>query len=244
MNRPEKSQPHAHREKEGLLEAGTIGSALSAEDVKKDIKRLEQEIDHKLGTYSNFSERIEQWTEEDNGVGFGNDISPSSSLDELELLLEKLGERNKQLNESNTSASIRLHHRSKLDDYVQEFRRLKVNVNQAWERSQLIRGRKHEPAADKSVAMDNLIRERGSIHSSLDVADSFLSQATSTRDKLEDQTKILAGTTGKLRNIGKQFPAIGATINKIRAKKNRNTLILGVVISFCICFLLWWWWTS
>jgi hypothetical protein len=90
MNRPEKSQSHAHRDKEILLEGATL-SALSAEDVKKDIKRLEQEIDHKLGTYSNFSERIEQWTEEDNGVGFGgNDISPSSSLDELELLLEKV----------------------------------------------------------------------------------------------------------------------------------------------------------
>lgn len=53
----------------------------AAEDLKKEIKRLEQEIDSKLLTYSSFSDRYEQWDE-----------PPSSSLASIELqgLLDKV----------------------------------------------------------------------------------------------------------------------------------------------------------
>jgi len=220
------------------------GSAFSIEEIKKDIKRLEQEIDHKLSTYSNFSERLEQWTEEDPGVGGFGDIRPSSALNELETILEKLAERNKQLNESNATTNIRLHHRSKLDDYTQEFRRLKTNLNQAWERAQLMRGRKYEALPDRSVNMDNLIRERGSIYNSLNIASDFISQAVTTKEMVENQNRILGGSTRKLTGLSRQLPSLNQIMSKIRSKKNRNTMILGFVISFCICFLLWWWWSS
>jgi len=211
------------------------------EDIKKELKRLEQEIDHKLSTYANFSERIEQWSEEDGGVAFGKDISPSASLDELEILIEKLADKNKQLNESNTRTSIRTHHRSKLDDYLKEFKRLKVNVNQAWEKAQLVKGRKYESLPDRTINMESLIRERNSIHSTGSVADDLISMSMQAKEKLDEQNRLLMGTSGKLRTLSTRFPQLNQIMGRIRAKKYRNTLILGFVISFCICFLLWWW---
>ena len=64
----------------------------SPDDIRREIKRVEQEIDHKLSTYSNFSERIEQWTfdVEDSGLSNSLEISPLSSLDDVELLLDKV----------------------------------------------------------------------------------------------------------------------------------------------------------
>jgi len=219
-------------------------SMAGIEDIKKELKKLEQEIDHKLSTYANFSERIEQWSEEDGGVAFGKDISPSASLDELEILIEKLAEKNKQLNESNTSSSIRIHHRSKLDDYLKEFKRLKVNVNQAWEKAQLVKGRKYESLPDRTINMESLIRERNSIHSTNSVVDDLVSMSMQAKDKIDEQNRLLMGTSGKLRNLSTRFPQLNQIMGRIRAKKYRNTLILGFVISFCICFLLWWWWSS
>jgi len=225
-----------------------FGFSSSNEDIRKDIKRLEQEIDHKFNTYSNFSGRIEQWTEEDNGVGFGvghggSDISPTSSLDELQILLEKLLDLNRSLNDINSTSSIRLHHRSKLDDYQKEFNRLKSNVNQAWERAQLMRGKKYEPLPERSINVDSLVRERSSIQNSTGIANDIMAQAQSTRDMLNRQTKSILGSTSKLTSLARQFPGLNKIMNQIKAKKYKNTIIIGTFTALCICFLLWFWFT-
>jgi len=223
------------------------GSVLSSEETRKDVKKLEQEIDHKLSTYSNFTERIEQWTNEEDGpfVGgaAGKDTpTPLASLDELQSLLEKLTDLNKQMNESNTNVSILNHHRSRLDDYYQEFRRLKGSAHQAWERAQLMRGgKKYEPLPERSINIDTLIRERGSIHSSSNIANDLLSQAQLTKEQLDMQNRTLLGSNSKLRGVGRQLPSVNQIMGQIRNKKNRNSIVLGTVAGICICFLLWYW---
>jgi len=127
---------------------------------------------------------------------------------------------------------------------LKEFRRLKMNVNQAWEKAQLVKGRKHESLPDRTINMDNLIRERNSIHNTSSIADNLVSLSMNTKERLDEQNRLLMGTTGKLRTLSTRFPQLNQIMGKIRNKKNRNTLILGFVISFCICFLLWWWWTK
>src|SRR5689334_6755851 len=61
---------------------------VSVDDVRKEIKRLEQEVEHKLTTYSNLSERIQQEIQEgsDNELAFSN----SELSDELKFLLNKV----------------------------------------------------------------------------------------------------------------------------------------------------------
>jgi len=217
----------------------------STEDIRKEVKRLEQEIDHKLSTYSNFSERFEQWTEEDSFPSTsGKEISPLSSLDEIEMLLSRLRELNKELNDTNTNVSILNHHRSKLDDYTQEFRRLKIHINEAWSRAQLMRGGRKYDSTGRTNSMENLIRERGSIHSTTETAIEIINEAHETKIRLDDQNKMLAGSTSKLKGIGARMPSLNQVMNQIRAKKNRNIIILGSFISFCIIFILWWWWTK
>jgi len=216
-----------------------ISIGRSSEEIRKEIKRLEQEIDHKLSTYSNLSERIEQWTEEEMIGSTHKDATAA----EIEILLEKLAELNKDLNETNTSTSILQHHRSRVEDYTQEFRRLKGNINKSWERAQLLNvGRKHDPQ-DRS-SMEMLIRERGIIHSSQSMANDLVEHAKFAKEQLEDQQRLLAGSNSKLKGIGAQSTMMGNLLARIRLKKNRNTLIIASVIATCICFLLWYWWTT
>jgi DNA topoisomerase VI subunit B len=114
---------------------------VSVDDIRKEIKKLEQEVEHKLTTYSNLSERIQQEIQDslDNELAFSN----SELSDELKFLLNKvilvlrktvnklqLSELNKQLTQTNANTSIVQHHRSRYEDYTKEYRRLMVNHNQ------------------------------------------------------------------------------------------------------------------
>jgi len=122
---------------------------------------------------------------------------------------------------------------------------LKVNINEAWSRAQLLRGgRKHDSSTGRNTAMESLIRERGTIHSTTETAIEIINQAHETKVRLDEQNKILSGSTVKLKGVGARVPSLSQIMNQIRAKKNRNTIILGSFISFCILFLLWWWWTK
>lgn len=62
-------------------------STNSIDDLKKEIKRLEQEIDYKFSTFTNISEQIERWVQEDESIGF---MSPNSTLEELDTLISKV----------------------------------------------------------------------------------------------------------------------------------------------------------
>ena len=69
-------------------ESTEMSGFVSIDDIRKDIKRLEQEVEHKLTTYSNLSERIQQEIQEgsDNELAFSN----SELSDELKFLLNKV----------------------------------------------------------------------------------------------------------------------------------------------------------
>jgi len=227
------------------------------EDLRKELKRLEQEIDQKLSSYSNLGERIEQWSNEEEFSSIRivmDDVtsqtdesakevpSPLTLLDELQILLEKLKSIHQQLNDTNMSGSILGHHRSKLEDYTREFKRLKENASEAWERRQLLRGgRKREAFQDRSPNMDSLVRERGSIHNSSILVNDLISQAQLSKEQLDMQTKTLLNSNSKLRGIGRQLPSINSIMNQIRNRKYKNNIILGVIAGICMCFLLWWW---
>lgn len=58
----------------------------SVDDIRREIKRLEQEIEHKLTAYSNLSERILQDSEEENEIAFSN----NELSEELKFLLNKV----------------------------------------------------------------------------------------------------------------------------------------------------------
>jgi len=221
---------------ESMKTAGV--TIINHDNIRKEIKKLEQEVEVKLSSYSNFSERVEQWNEEADGATFaGDEIS-----DELDLLLQKLAELNRALDEGSTSSSIIQHHKTHLDDYAREHRNLKNKVKSALERAQLVGTRRANTAnKEATVNIDHLFQERAGVHNSSTMAYDILGQAHATNERLDDQFRRLTASSYKLRTLTSQFAGISALMGQIKWKKYKNSIIVWSVVAICMCFLLWWW---
>jgi hypothetical protein len=65
------------------------------------------------------------------------------------------------------------------------------------------------------------------------------SQAMETKDTLVDQRGLVLSSSSTLGIIATRFPVLNKLMGAIHHRKTRENVILGLVISFCICFALW-----
>eukprot|EP01098_Paradermamoeba_levis_P016133 TRINITY_DN8522_c0_g1_i2.p1 TRINITY_DN8522_c0_g1~~TRINITY_DN8522_c0_g1_i2.p1 ORF type:complete len:251 (-),score=32.42 TRINITY_DN8522_c0_g1_i2:181-933(-) len=181
-------------------------------------------------------------------------ISNSMAV-EIQLLLMKLTEVNESMGrvlgalEPGTSnythsSTLLQQHRAKLHDYSQEFKKTKATITATREHAELLFSVRKDISQYKNSGgangrADQLLRERGALHTADRVADAILGQAAETREALTNQKSLLQGTLSKLSNFGGNFAAVNSLIGSIRRKKFRDSLILAVFIALCICFLLW-----
>lgn len=60
-----------------------------------------------------------------------------------------------------------------------------------------------------------------------------------TKDTLVDQRGLVLSSSSTLGIIATRFPVLNKLMGSIHHRKTRENVILGLVISFCICFALW-----
>ena len=76
------------------------------------------------------------------------------------------------------------------------------------------------------------------------MAEALLRQGNEARQRLADQNAVLAGRRSTMQLLSQQMPDLSQLMQRIRMRRNKNTLITGGAIATGILFLLWWWWTS
>jgi golgi SNAP receptor complex member 1 len=81
-----------------------------------------------------------------------------------------------------------------------------------------------------------LLREKASLHASIDMTSSLIGQVSSTHDNLRDQRRVFGSISNKLAALDDRFPQIGQLIHSISASKKRDTIVMGCVISSCLIF--------
>jgi Golgi SNAP receptor complex protein 1 len=86
--------------------------------------------------------------------------------------------------------------------------------------------------------MQQLLRERGSIHSSSAQLDDVLGQAQAAVSSLAAQRSLFADISTKLGTVGAKFPVVNSLVTSIRRKKSKDTIVLSVVVTLCTLFLL------
>lgn len=91
-----------------------------------------------------------------------------------------------------------------------------------------------------SVAMDDLMRERGHIYESARVTDEIMDQAAEVQAALVKQQSSISGARGKLEVFGGILKGTSGVITKIKFQKKKNMIILSVVIALCLMFLFIW----
>jgi len=88
--------------------------------------------------------------------------------------------------------------------------------------------------------MTQLMRERASIMNSEREIDAVLGQAMATRDTLSRQRDMFGGISDKMRSVAERIPVVQELMGKIKTRKNRDKIVLGVTIGGCCFFLVWW----
>ena len=124
-----------------------------------------------------------------------------------------------------------------------EFHRMRDSMRHRRERSELFGSLGGKPATGSGSggdAQQHLLRERSSIRSSSSSASSVIEQAHETRRALKAQRSVFVAARGKLIDVGRAFPRVGNMIKLIKRSRNRDAIVLSLVIACCLFFLFWW----
>eukprot|EP01113_Clastostelium_recurvatum_P018119 TRINITY_DN2137_c0_g1_i1.p1 TRINITY_DN2137_c0_g1~~TRINITY_DN2137_c0_g1_i1.p1 ORF type:complete len:256 (-),score=44.17 TRINITY_DN2137_c0_g1_i1:83-799(-) len=215
-------------------------NVLDGDKLKKEIRRVEREIDASMNVLTSLSDRLQRSS--DDQVEHDTVLEVKACASQLEVLITELEHLNTSLSQApSTSLTVVQHHRDRMQDYTADFRKTKALVFANLERAQLFSGTSsRDKGSDVNINMESLMREHQSINSSHSAADDLIRQAQETNERLNDQRRTIRNTTGKVGSLGSQFGDIDALMGRISRLKNRNNLILGSFIAVCICFLLWW----
>ncbi|XP_064612163.1 Golgi SNAP receptor complex member 1-like isoform X2 [Liolophura sinensis] len=236
------------------------------EDLRKQARQLENELDLKLVSFSKLGTSYTQreFTSSAKEKGKDSDSSPllnkSSSEHmfdtmgmEIEQLLARLTETNDKMAEYSQSISLTapnaalLHtlqrHRDILQDYSHEFQKTKANIAALQEREDLLGSVRRDINAYKNSSGLNrrtelYLKEHEHIRNSERLVDEQISIAMATKENLQAQKGFLGTISQKVNAISNRFPVINSLMQRINIRKRRDSIILGGVIASCIILLL------
>ncbi|XP_077533713.1 golgi SNAP receptor complex member Gos28 isoform X3 [Haemaphysalis longicornis] len=223
------------------------------EDLRKQARHLENEIDLKLVSFSKL------------GTGFGSrelknerDHMFETMTLEIEQLLTKLGEVNDQMGQVQASSSVAggaggapsatvLHtlqrHRDILQDYAREFHKTRTNVQAHRDRDLLLGSVRRDMDSYKNSSSLNrrsegYLKEHEHLKSSDRMVHDQINIAMRTKDELLSQRNALKAIQTKMTTLANRFPMINSLVQRINLRKRRDTIILGLVIGTCTVLLL------
>ncbi|OQV25364.1 Golgi SNAP receptor complex member 1 [Hypsibius exemplaris] len=231
------------------------------EDLRKQARTLENEIDAKLVSFSKASTQrgTLSATRSSDDFSFPRASSQESVpllnnaedgrvfealASEIENHLAKLSNINDQMSDcmdrfASSPGAALLHtlqrHRDILQDYLQEFNKTKANVEQIRAREELFGPMK--PFAS-SRRIDPFLKENEHLRSSERLIEDQIGIAVMTKENLSAQRSSLRNVVSRLEQMSGRFPAVNNMIQKINFRKRRDAIIMGCVIGVCIFILM------
>lgn len=230
------------------------------DDLRKQARLLENEIDQKLISFSKL------------GTGYENRDYGSASLDtvpllsgasnshvfdamalEIEQLLTNLTDLNDKMTShyQNVSANNPNHtlehtiqrHREILKDYSLDFKKIRSNIQARRDREELLGSvRKDIDAYKVSSGLNRRTelysKEHEHIRSSDRLVDEQIRIAMKTKEDLLIQRSTLKAIQTKMTTLANRFPVINSLIQRINLRKRRDSIILGAVLGVCLILIL------
>ncbi|KAG1951704.1 Golgi SNAP receptor complex member 1 [Pimephales promelas] len=234
------------------------------EDLRKQARQLENELDLKLVSFSKLCTSYS--SSRDGRRGDSNsDTTPllcNSTQDrmfetmsvEIEQLLAKLTGVNDKMAEYTSTPGVTslnaalMHtlqrHRDILQDYTHEFHKTKSNFMAIREREDLLGSVRKDIETYKSGSGVNnrrtelFLKEHEHLRNSDRLIDDTISIAMATKENMTSQRGWLKSIQSRVNTLANRFPAINNLIQRINLRKRRDSLILGGVIGICTILLL------
>ncbi|KPJ07760.1 putative 28 kDa Golgi SNARE protein [Papilio machaon] len=215
----------------------------SWEDLRKQARHLENDIDVKLVAFSKLGVTYgsSNLSSETAPLINSDDMFDTMSM-EIQQLLNKLSAINDSMADLAPSGTATMHtikrHREILMDYQQEFSRTSALVCARREREELLRGGSPPPAAAGLSRRDQYAKEANHLHSSHILVDEQINIALEAREHLTSQRQTFKRMQTRFNDIANRFPMLNSLIYRINARKRRDSLILGLVVAVCTFLLL------
>ncbi|PNW82487.1 hypothetical protein CHLRE_06g280900v5 [Chlamydomonas reinhardtii] len=217
------------------------------EDLRKEARRLEGELDVKLAAFTKLCSSFEasyKLNTADNSLGADQQLAQTKAA-EVEDLLQRLSDINDEMaaivgGSTDSRSHTLARHRDILQEFTQEFRKVNSTLGAALDRVKLLAGASDSPHLSVNVQNSSgaLLRERGAIQNSANMVDDILSQAANVSGNLLGQRRVFEGALDKLVQVGSRFPVVNGLLNAIRRKKSKDTLVLAGVIAACVLFTI------
>lgn len=231
----------AYRTTTPKLSGSSSGQVRMWEDLRKEARKLEGELDVKLAAYAKLCTGFEASYRGKGETGLGTDQLAQSKSADIEGLLQRLSDINDEMGSViGGAADARSHtlarHRDILQEFTQEFRRLNSTLGAARDRAELLAS-SSEGVPLLSVQVQStsgaLLRERANISSATNQVDEMLMQAQNISSSLIEQRRVFDNVSDKLLSIGARFPLVNGLLNAIRRRKSKDTIVLSLVIAVC-----------
>lgn len=233
------------------------------EDLRKQARQLENELDLKLVSFSKLCTSYS--SSRDGRRGDSSDTQPllcNSTQDRMfetmsvaiEQLLAKLTGVNDKMAEYTSTPGVTslnaalMHtlqrHRDILQDYTHEFHKTKSNFMAIREREDLLGSVRKDIETYKSGSGVNnrrtelFLKEHEHLRNSDRLIDDTISIAMATKENMTSQRGMLKTIQSRVNTLANRFPAINNLIQRINLRKRRDSLILGGVIGICTIILL------
>jgi Golgi SNAP receptor complex protein 1 len=238
------------------------------EDLRKQARQLENEIDLKLVSFSklgtSFSSHRDFSSRPPETANNKSDTTPllnksnsehmfETMAMEIEQLLARLTEVNDRMADYTQNLSVNsqsaalLHtlqrHRDILQDYSHEFQKTRANIMAYKEREDLLGSVRRDIDAYRNSTgankrTDMYLKEHEHLRNSDRLVDEQISIAMATKENLMSQRGTLQTITQKVYTLTNKFPVINSLMQRINFRKRRDSIILGIVIAICIILLI------
>ncbi|XP_053200664.1 Golgi SNAP receptor complex member 1-like [Panonychus citri] len=219
------------------------------EELRREARLLENDIDSKLLAFSKFASR-DSTSSSSESVPLLEDTNDvfERITSEIERLLKKLTDINNNMSEytkqvQNSSAIYTVQrHREILNDYSNEFRKTRSNMMDVIQREQLLSGNKRNtdyPSLSSTNKITDLyLKEQEHIRNSEIMIEEQINIASRTRENLINQRTTFKAFQTQMTTLANRFPLINSLIHRINIRKRKDTIIISGVIAVCTFFLI------
>uniref|UniRef100_A0A3B4GK05 Golgi SNAP receptor complex member 1 n=1 Tax=Pundamilia nyererei TaxID=303518 RepID=A0A3B4GK05_9CICH len=225
------------------------------EDLRKQARQLENELDLKLVSFSklctSYTSSSPDQRMRDSRLAALSPLHfkhvPSLKRNLLTAVNDKMAECTSTPGASSHNAGL-MHtlqrHRDILQDYTHEFHKIKSNFYSLREREDLLGSVHRDIESYKSSSGVNnrrtelFLKEHEHLRNSDSHIDNAISIAMATKENITFQRGMLKSIQTRVTTLANRFPTINSLIQKINLRKRRDSIILGVVIGVCTILLL------
>lgn len=226
--------------------ANSLG-AVDWEDLRKQARHLENEIDAKLVAFSKLGVNAgSRHTNADEVPLLDEEHVFENMASEIETSLSKLFSINEKMSELQPNGAAMLHtmqrHKEILKDYKLEFNKIRNNFAAKKDRDDLLGSVRKEIDNYKTASGLNrremYLKENQHVHNSDRLVNEQISIAMETKDHLISQRQAFKRMQTRFNDISNRFPALNSLMQRINLRKRRDSVILGLIIGFCTFLML------